>query len=139
MSDLPTAVLGRTGATVTKLAYGAMELRGRVPGRGGRDVSADEAKAILSGVLDAGINLIDTSPDYGASEELIGEFISDRRSEFFLSSKCGCPINPPPRRTAPARLHPRQCPRRGRAEPQAYEDRPHRPGAVSHQPEPRRA
>ena len=39
MSDLPTSVLGRTGATVTKLAYGAMELRGRVPGRGGRDVS----------------------------------------------------------------------------------------------------
>jgi len=95
MSDLPTSVLGRTGATVTKLAYGAMELRGRVPGRGGRDVSPDEAKAILNGVLDAGITLIDTSPDYGASEELIGEFISERRSEFFLSSKCGCPINPP--------------------------------------------
>jgi aryl-alcohol dehydrogenase-like predicted oxidoreductase len=95
MSDLPTAVLGRTGATVTKLAYGAMELRGRIPGRGGRDVSPDQAKAILNGVLDAGISLIDTSPDYGASEALIGEFIADRRSEYFLSSKCGCPIDPP--------------------------------------------
>jgi aryl-alcohol dehydrogenase-like predicted oxidoreductase len=95
MSDLPTSVLGRTGATVTKLAYGAMELRGRVPGRGGRDVTPDDAKTILNAVLDAGITLIDTSPDYGASEELIGEFISDRRGEFFLSSKCGCPINPP--------------------------------------------
>src|SRR5580693_4731373 len=96
MSDLPTSVLGRTGATVTKLAYGAMELRGRVPGRGGRDVSPEQAKAIRNGVLDAGITLIDTSPDYGLSEELIGAFISDRRDEFFLSSKCGCPINPPP-------------------------------------------
>ncbi len=96
MSDLPTAVLGRTGATVTKLAYGAMELRGRVPGRGGREVSPAQAKSILNAVLDAGITLIDTSPDYGASEALIGEFISDRRDEFFLSSKCGCPINPPP-------------------------------------------
>jgi len=95
MSDLPTSVLGRTGATVTKLAYGAMELRGRVPGRGGRDISPADAGAILNAVLDAGITLIDTSPDYGRSEELIGEFISNRRSEFFLSSKCGCPVNPP--------------------------------------------
>ena len=95
MSDLPTSVLGRTGATVTKLAYGAMELRGRIPGRGGRDVSPAEAGAILNAVLDAGISLIDTSPDYGRSEELIGESISNRRSEFFLSSKCGCPVNPP--------------------------------------------
>jgi len=95
MSDLPTSVLGRTGETVTKLAYGAMELRGRIPGRGGRDISPAEAGTILNAVLDAGITLIDTSPDYGRSEELIGEFISNRRSEFFLSSKCGCPINPP--------------------------------------------
>jgi aryl-alcohol dehydrogenase-like predicted oxidoreductase len=74
MSDLPTSELGRTGATVTKLAYGAMELRGRVPGRGGREVTPTEAKTILNAVLDSGISLIDTSPDYGASEELIGEF-----------------------------------------------------------------
>jgi aryl-alcohol dehydrogenase-like predicted oxidoreductase len=47
-------------------------------------------------VLDAGINFIDTSPDYGVSEELIGEHISNRRDEFFLASKCGCPVNQPP-------------------------------------------
>ena len=57
MSDLPTSVLGRTGATVTKLAYGAMELRGRMPGRGGRDVSADDAKTILNAVLDTAPNV----------------------------------------------------------------------------------
>ena len=96
MSNLQTSILGRTGATVTKLAYGAMELRGARPGMPGREVTSEVAKTILNGVLDAGITLIDTSPDYGRSEELIGEFISHRRSEFFLSSKCGCPINPPP-------------------------------------------
>jgi aryl-alcohol dehydrogenase-like predicted oxidoreductase len=96
MNDIPTSVLGRTGETVTKLAYGAMELRGVVPGMGGREVTPEQADTILNAVLDAGITLIDTSPDYGRSEELIGEFISNRRSEFFLSSKCGCPINPPP-------------------------------------------
>jgi aryl-alcohol dehydrogenase-like predicted oxidoreductase len=96
MSELPTSVLGRTGQTVTKLAYGAMELRGRMPGRGGREVTPESASAILNAVLDSGINMIDTSPDYGPSEALIGDSISHRRSEYFLASKCGCPINPPP-------------------------------------------
>jgi aryl-alcohol dehydrogenase-like predicted oxidoreductase len=42
-------------------------------------------------VLDAGISIIDTSPDYGRAEELIGRAISGCRDEFFLASKCGCP------------------------------------------------
>ena len=44
----------------------------------------------LNAVLDAGINFIDTSVDYGVSEELIGRFISTRRSEYYLATKCGC-------------------------------------------------
>jgi len=95
MSELPRAVLGRTGLDVTKLGYGAMELRGSVGGRG-REVDSAEATRILNEVLDAGINFIDTSPDYGDSEELIGRSISGRRDEFFLASKCGCPINMAP-------------------------------------------
>jgi aryl-alcohol dehydrogenase-like predicted oxidoreductase len=91
MSDLPTATLGRTGLEVTKLGYGAMELRGA-----DRAADAGTAGEILNAVLDAGINFIDTSPDYGVSEELIGEHISNRRDEFFLASKCGCPVNQPP-------------------------------------------
>jgi aryl-alcohol dehydrogenase-like predicted oxidoreductase len=87
MSNLPTATLGRTGLEVTKLGFGAMELRA------GR---AEIAGEVLNGALDAGINFIDTSPDYGESEELIGQHISGRREEYFLASKCGCPINPPP-------------------------------------------
>lgn len=95
MSDLPTSTLGRTGLEVTKLGYGAMELRGRIMGFG-RDVDSGTAARVLNGVLDAGINFIDTSPDYGQAEELIGEHISNRRAEFFLASKCGCPVNMPP-------------------------------------------
>ena len=95
MPDLPTSKLGRTELQVTRLSYGAMELRG---GRGalGRSVGSDLPKTLLNAVLDGGINLIDTSPDYGASEELIGEHISGRRQEFYLASKCGCPVNLPP-------------------------------------------
>jgi aryl-alcohol dehydrogenase-like predicted oxidoreductase len=90
--------LGRTGTDVTILSYGAMELRGqpRAP-----TVSDDEAAALLNEVLDSGINLIDTSVDYGASEELIGRHLSHRRDEFFLASKCGCPLIVPADATPP--------------------------------------
>jgi aryl-alcohol dehydrogenase-like predicted oxidoreductase len=94
MADLERAVLGRTGLEVTKLGYGAMELRGPAGGRG-RTIDPADAQAILRAVLDAGINFIDTSPDYGDSEELIGAAIAGRRDEFFLASKCGCPIDQP--------------------------------------------
>ncbi len=93
MADLPTTQLGRTGLEVTRLAYGAMELRGEPRGRA---VSDEQAATMLNAVLDAGINLIDTSPDYGSSEEHIGAAIADRRDEYFLASKCGCAVGQPP-------------------------------------------
>src|SRR5579871_1715449 len=87
-----TRALGRTGADVTILGYGAMELRGLPRGP---EVSDEQAGRVLNAVLDGGINLIDTSPDYGRSEELIGTYIGHRRGEFFLASKCGCPLTMP--------------------------------------------
>lgn len=84
---LPTAILGRTGLEVTRLGYGAMELRDAPRGR---PVTEDQARAILNAVLDAGINFIDTSNDYGRSEEFIGKSISSRRSDYYLATKCGC-------------------------------------------------
>jgi aryl-alcohol dehydrogenase-like predicted oxidoreductase len=87
-----TRTLGRTRADVTILGYGAMELRGQPRGP---KIADEDAGRLLNAVLDGGINLIDTSPDYGRSEELIGAFIGHRRDEFFLASKCGCPIDPP--------------------------------------------
>jgi aryl-alcohol dehydrogenase-like predicted oxidoreductase len=90
-SQLPTAVLGRTGLKVTRLGFGAMEIRdSRI--WGGRPVTEDQAKTILNTVLDSGINFIDTANDYGRSEEFIGKFISKRRSEYYLATKCGCTV-----------------------------------------------
>jgi len=83
--SIPTTTLGRTGEQVTKLGYGAMELRSR-------RLDHAEVDRLLNTVLDSGINMIDTSPDYGASEEHIGRAIAHRRDEFFLASKCGCPV-----------------------------------------------
>jgi len=62
-------VFGQTGLEVTELSYGAMELR---------KVEEPQADKLLNAVLDSGINLIDTAPDYGTSEDLIGKFISER-------------------------------------------------------------
>ncbi len=93
MTELPKRQLGRTGLQVTMLGYGAMELRGAPRGR---DVTEAQAETILHAVLDAGINYIDTSIDYGVSEERIGRYIGDRRSEYYLASKCGCLVGAPP-------------------------------------------
>ena len=77
-SPLPTAVLGRTGLQVTRLGYGT----------GHRKPMTDsEREAILNGVLDSGINFIDTAISYGNSEELIGRYLSHRRDEYFIATK----------------------------------------------------
>jgi aryl-alcohol dehydrogenase-like predicted oxidoreductase len=81
--------LGRTGLEVTQLGYGSMGLRGPKTW-GVRVVNEAAADEFLNVVLDAGINFIDTAPDYGISEERIGRYISSRRNEFYLATKCGC-------------------------------------------------
>lgn len=81
--------LGNTGVEVTQLGYGSMGLRG--PNTWGvRVVDEEAADRFLNSVLDAGINFIDTAPDYGVSEQRIGDYISSRRAEYFLATKCGC-------------------------------------------------
>ena len=90
MVDLPKRKLGRTGLNVTALGFGALELRGMVAGVG-RELKPGQPERILNAVLDAGINYIDVAADYGEAEGHIGRCIANRRKEFFLASKCGCP------------------------------------------------
>ena len=84
-------VFGRTGLELTVLGHGAMEIRGRRIWNG-RPVEDSEAESILNAVLDSGINFVDTAYDYGRSEEYIGRYISHRRSEYILATKCGCTL-----------------------------------------------
>jgi hypothetical protein len=58
----PTTTFGRTGVTVTKLGHGATELRSS-------RLDAGEVDVLLDTVPGSGINVVDTLPDYGASEE----------------------------------------------------------------------
>ena len=84
---------------VTQLGFGAMELRGTRT-----EITEENAEKVLNTVLDIGINFVDTAPDYGISEERIGKYISHRRSEFFLATKCGCNIGEDGVRQEPAHV-----------------------------------
>ncbi|MAS38269.1 MAG: aldo/keto reductase [Anaerolineaceae bacterium] len=66
-----------------------MEVRGKRIW-GGRPCTDEQADTILNAVVDAGINFIDTANDYGKSEMYIGQFLADRRDEYYLATKCGC-------------------------------------------------
>jgi aryl-alcohol dehydrogenase-like predicted oxidoreductase len=90
---MQTRAFGNTGLSVTRLGFGAMEIRGeRI--WGGRPVADEQAGTILSAVLDSGVTFVDTANDYGKSERYIGEFVADRRNEYFLATKCGCRMIP---------------------------------------------
>ena len=55
MNQLPKAMLGKTGLSVTRLGFGAMEIRGSRIWTG-RPVTEKQAETILNAVLDVGIN-----------------------------------------------------------------------------------
>lgn len=84
--------LGQTGLLVTPLGFGAFKIgrNEKVKYPQSYDLPDDvTVERLLNGVLDAGINLIDTAPAYGISEERIGKFLSSRLGEFVLSTKVG--------------------------------------------------
>jgi len=89
---LEKRALGNTGLQVTFIGFGALEI-GRDWGLGDaeqrRRPAEEEAGKTLNAVLDMGINLIDTARAYHESEARIGKYISHRRAEYVLCSKCG--------------------------------------------------
>ncbi|MGG1514250.1 aldo/keto reductase [Paenibacillus oryzisoli] len=74
------STFGKSGYQVSSLGFGAMNLP---------SVPLEQAREALNYALDHGINYIDTAAAYRNSEEIIGECISHRRSEYFLATKTG--------------------------------------------------
>lgn len=74
--------LGRTGLNVSVLGFGGAPI-------GFLGTEADRITTLLNGLLDRGVNLIDTAAMYLGSEEAIARAIGHRRSEFTLVTKCG--------------------------------------------------
>jgi 1-deoxyxylulose-5-phosphate synthase len=83
--------LGSTGLDVSPICVGCMSFG--VPGRGGHPWSLDEeqARPLIRGALDAGINFFDTANVYsdGTSEEITGRVLWEhaRRDEIVLATK----------------------------------------------------
>jgi aryl-alcohol dehydrogenase-like predicted oxidoreductase len=74
--------LGRTGLSVSEVGLGAGPL-------GDLALGDAAAERVIRAALDLGINVIDTAPSYGASEERIGRALEGRRYEVVLVTKGG--------------------------------------------------
>jgi len=76
--------LGKTGMQVSLLGFGSYKMSEKIGG-----TTVVEVSRLLGKALDAGINVIDTAECYGQGEELIGQSVGHRRSEYYLFTKCG--------------------------------------------------
>ena len=73
---------GKTGFEVSVLGFGG------APSAFLKS-DAESVANMVKGLLDAGLNLIDTATSYPGSHDFIGLHLSDRRDDFVLVSKCG--------------------------------------------------
>ncbi len=84
--------LGRTGLTVSPIGLGTVKI-GRNQGvRYPRpfDLPDDDAvRTLLRAAMDLGVNVIDTAPAYGTSEERLGRLLPGRRDQWVVVTKCG--------------------------------------------------
>ena len=84
--------LGSTGLLVSPLGLGTVKL-GRDQGvkypNGFQIPGDDEARMLLRQARELGINLIDTAPAYGMSEERLGPLLRDQRKDWVIVSKVG--------------------------------------------------
>lgn len=72
--------LGRTGFRASILALG-------LGAAGDGDVDHGLVREITTQAIDAGINYLDTAPNYGQVQAVIGSIIATRRADVFLVSK----------------------------------------------------
>lgn len=84
--------LGSTGLSVSPLGLGTVKL-GRDQGvkypSGFTIPDDDQARLLLAQARELGINLIDTAPAYGRSEERLGPLLRGQRDHWVIVSKVG--------------------------------------------------
>jgi aryl-alcohol dehydrogenase-like predicted oxidoreductase len=84
--------LGGTGLQVSALGLGTVKLgRNRAVKYPAGFTLPDEpgARGLLDLARELGINLLDTAPAYGSSEERLGRLLAGRRREWVICSKVG--------------------------------------------------
>jgi aryl-alcohol dehydrogenase-like predicted oxidoreductase len=84
--------IANTGITVSPLGLGTVKL-GRDSGvkypHGFTIPNDKDALALINLARELGINLIDTAPAYGNSEERLGTLLKDQRQDWVICSKVG--------------------------------------------------
>lgn len=84
--------LGHSGLELSPIGFGAFKI-GRNQGikyAHEYELPTDEeVSRLVNGVLDLGINYIDTAPAYGTSEERVGRALRHRKADFLVSTKVG--------------------------------------------------
>lgn len=89
---LPLTRLGKTDISVSRIGLGTVKF--------GRNQSVKypetfelpddkTVRALLNCARDVGINLLDTAPAYGVSEERIGKLLTGARKDWVISTKAG--------------------------------------------------
>lgn len=78
--------LGKTELDVSTVGLGGWVLGG---GYDWGNIEFTEVQNTVCAALDSGINLIDTAPIYGNSEEVLGRVLTSRRQDVVLCTKCG--------------------------------------------------
>ncbi len=88
------AQLGKSGLLVSPVCLGTMTF--------GAQSDVTQSFAILDAAADAGVNFIDTADVYpprgaaGATEEIIGQWLSGKRDQFVIATKCGMRVGAQP-------------------------------------------
>jgi aryl-alcohol dehydrogenase-like predicted oxidoreductase len=84
--------LGGTGLSIAPIGFGGFKIgrneKTKYPTAYDLPSESDVGR-LLDGLLEIGINYIDTAPAYGLSEERIGRCLAERRQDFVLATKVG--------------------------------------------------
>lgn len=94
---LPQVQLGRSDLRISRLGLGTVKF--------GRNQSVkypqafelpsdQDARALLNIARDGGVNLLDTAPAYGVSEERLGKLLRGERQHWVISTKAGEEFSP---------------------------------------------
>jgi aryl-alcohol dehydrogenase-like predicted oxidoreductase len=93
---LPQTRLGRTDLHISRVGLGTVKL-GRNQGVKFPEAFAlpsdTQARELLTLARDLGINLLDTAPAYGVSEERLGGLLRGERKDWVICSKAGESFN----------------------------------------------
>src|SRR5262245_31612451 len=83
---------GTTGLSVSPLGLGTVKLgrdRGLKLAAPARIPNDREAADLITLAEELGINLVDTAPAYGTSEERLGKLLKGRRERWVIATKAG--------------------------------------------------